>query len=98
MEETRLRWRVAAPGGRWRNMCSQPLTANRYHLTWAQKSRAGCAANHSIQSFNDLTPLRIQLLYQRASHGRRVELSPNNFCGAGTHLGQLLIRGCEHRA
>jgi len=34
MEETRLRWRVAALGGRWRDLRSQPPTANRFHLTW----------------------------------------------------------------
>jgi len=34
MEETHLGWRVAAPGGRWRDLRSQPLTAIRFHLSW----------------------------------------------------------------
>ena len=33
MEEMLLGWRVAAPGGRWRDLCSQPLTDNRFHLS-----------------------------------------------------------------
>jgi len=32
MEETHLGWRVAAPGGRWRDLRSQPLTAYRQPL------------------------------------------------------------------
>ena len=75
MEETRGGCRVAAPGASWRDLCSQPLTANRFHL-----SRVGPSTPARPRPTKDGRPtllLRAQKSRARCAVFRRDILNKN---------------------